>query len=72
MTITRTHARRWLGLILLASLAGCAQAYRSYPCGVHYGYCPDPPLPYTRYFGCPTPVASNYPPPSSPLPPPAP
>ena len=52
---------RRAGLILLISLSGCAHAYHAYPCGfVSYGYCPDPPLPYTSYAGCPTPVASGY------------
>lgn len=61
MIITQTHARRWLGLILLVSLSGCAQAYQSYPCGcIPYGYCPDRPLPYRTYSGCPTPIASTY------------
>ena len=61
MNILRTKSCRWLGLILLASLSGCASAYDSYPCGaIPYGYCPDPPLPYSTYSGCPTPVASSY------------
>lgn len=75
MTITQTHARRRLGLILLASLSGCAQAYRSYDCGcVPYGYCPDRPLPYRTYCGCPTPIASSYSPRQipQPIPPPLP
>lgn len=75
MNITPTHASRWLGLSLLASVAGCAQTYQSYSCGcVPYGYCPDRPLPYRTYSGCPTPIASAYVPMSAPqpLPPPLP
>lgn len=56
-----THSIRRLGLLVLASLSGCAHAYHESPCGcVSYNYCPDPPLPYVSYSGCPTPVASSY------------
>lgn len=48
-----------LGVILLAA-AGCAPAYHAYPCGcVPYGYCPEPPLPFTDYCGRPTPRAEK-------------
>ena len=69
MNITPTHARCWLGLSLLTSLAGCAATYQSYSCGcVPYGYCPDRPLPYRTYSGCPTPIASVYAPKQTPQP----
>lgn len=49
-----------LGAILLAA-AGCAPGYHAYPCGcVPYGYCPEPPLPFTNYCGCPTPWAAKF------------
>lgn len=61
MNIMLTNSHRWIGLLALASLSGCAQAYQSYPCGcIPYGYCPDRPLPYRTYSGCPTPIASSY------------
>ncbi|MFO1045839.1 MAG: hypothetical protein U0941_28995 [Planctomycetaceae bacterium] len=63
---------RRLGLIAIISLSGCAHAYHAYLCGVPYGYCPDPPLPYTSYSGCPTPIASRYVSPPAPMLPPAP
>lgn len=53
--------QRVLALILLIVSSGCAGAYRDYPKGcVPYGYCPQPPLPYVEYFGCPTPIAERY------------
>lgn len=55
------HSTRGLGLLVMTLLSGCAHAYHESPCGcVSYDYCPDPPLPYTSYSGCPTPVASSY------------
>ena len=53
---------RTLVLLVGGLLAGgCATAYHNYPCGcVHYKHCPSPPLPYTTYCGCPTPVAKCY------------
>lgn len=48
-------------LSLCVSLTGCATAYRDYPCGcLEYGYCPPPPLAYTAYSGCPSPLAATY------------
>ena len=50
----------WLGMVLLSITAGCAPAYHAYPCGgVPYGYCPESPLPFTNYCGCPTPRAAE-------------
>lgn len=55
----------WLfgAVVLLAMCWGCAGAYHSYPsgCCIPYGYCPEPPLPYTTYepCHCPTPIASE-------------
>jgi hypothetical protein len=51
----------WLLLaVVLPAAGGGAPAYHAYPCGcVPYGYCPEPPLPYTRYCGCPTPWAAK-------------
>jgi hypothetical protein len=47
--------------ILLCVTMGCASAYHAYPCGcVPYGYCPEPPLPFMNYCGCPTPQAAKY------------
>lgn len=46
-----------LGTVLLGA---CAAAYRDYPCGVHYRFCGERPLPYRTYCGCPTPVAKEY------------
>jgi len=47
-------------MTLLAAMTGCAPAYHAYPCGgVPYGYCFEPPLPYTGYGGCPTPCAAT-------------
>lgn len=64
---------RRLGLIAVISLSGCAHAYHAYQCGcVPYEYCPDSPLPYTVYSGCPTPIASRYVVPQNPVPPPSP
>jgi hypothetical protein len=55
-------------LSLCASLTGCASAYLDYPCGcVEYGYCPPPPLAYTAYSGCPSPLAALYSPPPVPI-----
>ena len=49
------------GVPLLVAFAGCAAAYRDYPGGcVPYGYCPPPPLAYTVYDACPTPIANCY------------
>jgi len=46
---------------MLLAAAGCAPAYYAYPCGcVPYDYCPDPPLPYGTYCGCPTPWAAKF------------
>ena len=54
-------SRRFLASILLIVSSGCAGAYRDYPKGcVPYGYCPQPPLPYVEYCGCPTPIAERY------------
>jgi hypothetical protein len=51
----------WCGVPLLAAACGCAAAYRDYPCGcVPYGYRAPPPLPYTAYDACPTPIAGCY------------
>jgi hypothetical protein len=48
----------WLAATLLTAMLGCAPAYHAYPCGcVPYGYCQEPPLPFTNYCGCPTPQA---------------
>ena len=49
------------GLLAVLALSGCAPAYNSYSDGcVPYNHCPPPPLPYTSYSGCPTPVAERY------------
>lgn len=67
-----------LAALCLAAAFGCASAYHCYPCGrVGYGYCPEPPLPYTQYCACPTPIAARFQqqqayaasPPAAPLPP---
>ena len=51
----------WLAVVLLSATAGCAPAYHAYPCGcVPYGYCPEPPLPFINYCGCPTPQAAKF------------
>lgn len=56
-----TKRKLWPSLAILIAAAGCAPAYHAYPCGcVPYGYCPDPPLPYTSYCGCPTPWAAKF------------
>jgi hypothetical protein len=51
-----TKGRSLLGLaplVLAAITAGCAPAYYSYSgCSIDCGYCPPPPLPYTRYDHC--------------------
>lgn len=60
--------RKNLPLALVVSIGGllaggCATAYHAYDdpcCCVRYQYCPRPPLPYTTYGGCPTPVAKCY------------
>ena len=55
------HLRLGLCGLLLAATAGCAAAYHDYPCGnISYGYCPPPPLPYTGFDTCPTPLAADY------------
>lgn len=52
---TKQSLWSWLAAALLLAASGCAAAYHAYPCGcVPYGYCPDPPLPYTAYCGCAT------------------
>lgn len=57
MSIQKLY-RVLLGVSVL--LGGCAHAYHEYPCGcIPYDYCPEPPLPYTAYGECPTPIASR-------------
>ncbi|MHB8860855.1 MAG: hypothetical protein ACYC6N_00515 [Pirellulaceae bacterium] len=59
--ITKQMHWPWLAVALLAAATGCAPAYHAYPCGcVPYGYCPEPPPPFTNYCGCPTPWAAKF------------
>ena len=61
VTSTSQFAGRVAGLLAVLALSGCAPAYNSYRDGcVPYNHCPPPPLPYTSYSGCPTPVAERY------------
>jgi hypothetical protein len=58
---SKIHIVGWCGVPLLFAVGGCAAAYRDYPCGcMPYGYCAPPPLPYTAYSPCPTPIAGCY------------
>lgn len=60
MTLKRS-CLAWFGATLLVISGGCAAAYHDYPCGcIPYGYCPPPPLAYTVYNACPTPIARCY------------
>lgn len=60
MTLKRS-CLAWFGVTLLVISGGCATAYHDYPCGcIPYGYFPPPPLAYTAYDACPTPVAHDY------------
>ena len=46
-------AARWLALVAIVLIGGCAPAYHSYSgCYVDCKYCAPPPLPYTHYEGC--------------------
>ncbi|MCA9145933.1 MAG: hypothetical protein H6822_24220 [Planctomycetaceae bacterium] len=51
--LNATNALRWLALLALVLIAGCATAYHSYSgCYVDCRYCAPPPLPYIHYEGC--------------------
>ena len=53
-------AWRILGPVALMASTGCAAAYHDYSDGcVPYTYTPQPPLPYTTYADCLTPIASQ-------------
>lgn len=48
-----TIAVRWLALVAIVVIGGCAPAYYSYSgCYVDCQYCAPPPLPYVHYDGC--------------------
>ena len=48
-------------LFAFVLIFGCAPAYHKYPCGcVGLCYAPPPPLPYTTYHACPTPIAACF------------
>lgn len=49
------------GILLMAAIfVGCAPQYHKYADCVPYNHCPQPPLPYTTYDGCPTPLAERF------------
>ena len=61
MVTLKKSCLAWCGVALLVVSGGCAAAYHDYPCGcVPYGYFPPPPLAYTAYDACPTPVGRCY------------
>jgi hypothetical protein len=52
----------FIAIVVLVS-PGCARQYRWYRSAcecVPYDYCPEAPLPFTNYCGCPTPTAIRY------------
>lgn len=60
MTVMK-NVRRILIAVAAVTVSGCASAYHAYPDGcVSGGYCYAPPLPYTTYDACPTPVAECH------------